>query len=43
LQVLPFSNLPLSSDLRLFYRRNAYFSPAMHEVRSLLKELTSVP
>ncbi len=39
LQVLPFSNLPLFSELRLFHRRNAYFSPAMDEVRTTLKEL----
>ncbi len=37
LQVLPFSAIPLTNDLRLFYRRNAYLSPMLQEVRNELK------
>lgn len=37
LQVLPFSEIPLTNDLRLLFRRAAYLSPLLDEVRAELK------
>ncbi|MDB5847878.1 MAG: LysR family transcriptional regulator [Rhodoferax sp.] len=38
LQALPFAAIPLTRDLHIFYRRAAYMSPSVQEVRQLVKQ-----
>jgi DNA-binding transcriptional LysR family regulator len=39
LQVLPFAPMALTNDLHIFYRRKAYLSPAVQDVRASLQAM----